>query len=205
MSKVLKNPKKTNTNKKKKVKQTGKKNSQLGNSNNNKKNLATQKRGSEQKSKPEKDIVIERSTGRKEKFDTNRLAQTSSRSGIPFVMAKDIAEKTTEKIKNSINDLKSNVKSTDELDQINQTSVNKKSESEIVVTAGQVKRLVAKELQGRNRPDVASSLIGEPTNTNSISSKPTINDKEPIQDNVAANKNRLRFDRSKVHKDERAA
>jgi hypothetical protein len=204
MGKVLKNPKKTNTNKKKKVKQTGKKNSQLGNSN-NKKNLATQKRGPEQKNKPEKDIVIERSTGRKEKFDTNRLAQTSSRSGIPFVMAKDIAEKTTEKIKNSINDLKSNVKSTDELDQINQTSVNKKSESEIVVTAGQVKRLVAKELQGRNRPDVASSLIGEPTNTNSISSKPTINDKEPIQDNVAANKNRLRFDRSKVHKDERAA
>jgi hypothetical protein len=202
MSKVLKNPKKTNTNKKKKVKQTGKKNSQLGNT---KKNLATQKRGSEQKSKPEKDIVIERSTGRKEKFDTNRLAQTSSRSGIPFVMAKDIAKKTTEKIKNSINDLKSNVKSTDESDQINQTSVNKKSESDIVVTAGQVKRLIAKELQGRNRPDVASSLIGEPTNTNSISSKPTINDKEPIQDNVAANKNRLRFDRSKVHKDERAA
>jgi len=202
MSKVLKNPKKTNTNKKKKVKQTGKKNSQFAN---NKKNLTTQKRGSEQKSKPKKDIVIERSTGRKEKFDTNRLAQTSSRSGIPFLMAKDIAEKTTEKIKNSINDLKSNVKSTDELDQINQTSVNKKSESEIVVTAGQVKRLVAKELQGRNRPDVASSLIGEPTNTNSISSKPTINDKEPIQDNVAANKNRLRFDRSKVHKDERAA
>jgi hypothetical protein len=202
MSKVLKNPKKTNTNKKKKVKQTGKKNSKLGNNN---KNLSTKKRGSEQKNKPEKDIVIERSTGRKEKFDTNRLAQTSSRSGIPFVMAKDIAEKTTEKIKNSINDQKSKVKSTDESDQINQTSVNKKSESEIVVTAGQVKRLVAKELQGRNRPDVASSLIGEPTNTNSISRKPTINDKEPIQDNVAANKNRLRFDRSKVHKDERAA
>ena len=202
MSKVLKNPKKTNTNKKKKVKQTGKKNSKLGNNN---RNLAKQKRGSEQKNKAEKDIVIERSTGRKEKFDTNRLAQTSSRAGIPFVMAKDIAEKTTEKIKNSINDLKSNVKSTDKSDQINQTSVNKKSESEIVVTAGQVKRLVAKELEGRNRPDVASSLIGEPTNTNSISSKPTINDKEPIQDNVAANKNRLRFDRSKVHKDERAA
>src|SRR5215203_5598833 len=202
MSKVVKNPKKTNTNKKKKINQNeNKKTSKLGNS----KNLATKNRASQPKSKPEKDIIIERSTGRKEKFDTNRLAQTSSRSGIPFVMAKDIAKKTTEKIKNSINDLKSNVKSTDELDQINQTSVNKKSESEIVVTAGQVKKLVAKELQGRNRPDVASSLIGEPTNTNSISSKPTINDKEPIQDNVAANKNRLRFDRSKVHKDERAA
>src|SRR5215204_3395086 len=202
MSKVLKNPKKTNTNKKKKVKQTGKKNSQFAN---NKKNLTTQKRGSEQKSKPEKDIVIERSTGRKEKFDTNRLAQTSSRSGIPFVMAKDIAEKTTEKIQNSINDIQSNVKSIDESDQSNQTAGSMKSEDDIIVTAGQVTNLVTKELQTRNRPEVASSIIGEPTNANSISKKPTINDKEPIQDNVAANKNRLRFDRSKVHKDERAA
>ena len=202
MSKVVKNPKKTNTNKKKKINQNeNKKTSKLGNN----ENLATKNRASQQKSKPEKDIIIERSTGRKEKFDTNRLAQTSSRSGIPFVMAKDIAEKTTEKIQNSINDIKSNVKSIDESDQSNQPAGSMKSEDDIVVTAGQVKNLVAKELQTRNRPEVASSLIGEPTNANAISRKPTINDKEPIQDNVAANKNRLRFDRSKVHKDERAA
>jgi hypothetical protein len=202
MSKVVKNPKKTNTNKKKKINQNeNKKTSKLGNN----ENLATKNRASQQKSKPEKDIIIERSTGRKEKFDTNRLAQTSSRSGIPFVMAKDIAEKTTEKIQNSINDIQSNVKSIDESDQSNQTAGSMKSEDDIVVTAGQVKNLVAKELQTRNRPEVASSIIGEPTNANSISRKPTINDKEPIQDNVAANKNRLRFDRSKVHKDERAA
>lgn len=202
MSKVVKNPKKTNTNKKKKINQNeNKKTSKLGNN----ENLATKNRASQQKSKPEKDIIIERSTGRKEKFDTNRLAQTSSRSGIPFVMAKDISEKTTEKIQNSINDIKSNVKSIDESDQTNQTAGSMKSEDDIVVTAGQVKNLVAKELQTRNRPEIASSLIGEPTNANSISRKPTINDKEPIQDNVAANKNRLRFDRSKVHKDERAA
>lgn len=202
MSKVVKNPKKTNTNKKKKINQNeNKKTSKLGNN----ENLATKNRASQQKSKPEKDIIIERSTGRKEKFDTNRLAQTSSRSGIPFVMAKDIAEKTTEKIQNSINDIKSNVKSIDESDQSNQRAGSMKSEDDIIVTAGQVKNLVAKELQTRNRPEVASSIIGEPTNANSISRKPTINDKEPIQDNVAANKNRLRFDRSKVHKDERAA
>ena len=202
MSKVVKNPKKTNTNKKKKINQNeNKKTSKLGNN----ENLATKNRASQQKSKQKKDIIIERSTGRKEKFDTNRLAQTSSRSGIPFVMAKDIAEKTTEKIQNSINDIKSNVKSNDKSDQSNQTAGSMKSEDDIVVTAGQVKNLVAKELQTRNRPEVASSIIGEPTNANSISRKPTINDKEPIQDNVAANKNRLRFDRSKVHKDERAA
>jgi hypothetical protein len=202
MSKVVKNSKKTNTKKKKKINQNeNKRTSKLGNN----ENLATKKRASQQKRKPEKDIIIERSTGRKEKFDANRLAQTSSRSGIPFIMAKDIAEKTTEKIQNSINDIRSNVKSIDESDQSTQTAGSMKSEDDIVVTAGQVKNLVAKELQTRNRPEVASSLIGEPTNANSISRKPTINDKEPIQDNVAANKNRLRFDRSKVHKDERAA
>ena len=202
MSKVVKNPKKTNTNKKKKINQNeNKKTSKLKNNG----KLSTKNRASQQKSKPEKDIIIERSTGRKEKFDTNRLAQTSSRSGIPFVMAKDIAEKTTEKIQNSINDIKSNVKSIDESDQSNQRAGSMKSEDDIIVTAGQVKNIVAKELQTRNRPEVASSIIGEPTNANSISRKPTINEKEPIQDNVAANKNRLRFDRSKVHKDERAA
>lgn len=50
-----------------------------------------------QENEIEKIIVIRRSTGREEKFDTNRLSQTSSRSGIPFVMAKDIANKTTKK------------------------------------------------------------------------------------------------------------
>ena len=202
MSKVVKNPKKTNTNKKKKINQNeNKKTSKLKNN----EKLSTKNRASQQKSKPKKDIIIERSTGRKEKFDTNRLAQTSSRSGIPFVMAKDIAQKTTKKIQNSIKDVKSKVKSKNKSDKSNQTLVNMKSEDDIVVTAGQVKNLIAKELQTRNRPEVASSLIGEPTNANSISRKPTINDKEPVQDNVAAHKNRLRFDRSKVYKDERGA
>ena len=31
-----------------------------------------------------KEIVVKRSSGRVEKFDTNRLAQTVSRSGVPF-------------------------------------------------------------------------------------------------------------------------
>ena len=43
-----------------------------------------------------------RSSGRIEKFDTNRLAQTVSRSGVPFLMARDIAKKATKKIKSQI-------------------------------------------------------------------------------------------------------
>src|SRR6478752_1116240 len=49
-----------------------------------------------------KEIVVKRSSGRVEKFDTNRLAQTVSRSGVPFLMARDIAKKATKKIKSQI-------------------------------------------------------------------------------------------------------
>lgn len=57
-----------------------------------------------QKRKPalKKEIVVKRSSGRVEKFDTNRLAQTVSRSGVPFLMARDIAKKATKKIKSQI-------------------------------------------------------------------------------------------------------
>ena len=49
-----------------------------------------------------KEILVKRSSGRVEKFDTNRLAQTVSRSGVPFLMARDIAKKATKKIKSQI-------------------------------------------------------------------------------------------------------
>ena len=79
------------------------------------------------------------------------------------------------------------------------------SEDKVVVTADQVKNLIAEELKERNRPEAASSFVGESPINNSISNKSSLDDREPMLDNVAANKNRLRFDRSKVHKDERAA
>ena len=43
--------------------------------------------------KKEQQIVIRRSSGRKEKFDADRMAQTVGRSGIPFLMARDVAKK----------------------------------------------------------------------------------------------------------------
>src|SRR5215217_6321504 len=44
-------------------------------------------------------ITVRRSSGRKEKFDANRMAQTVSRSGVPFLMARDVAKKVSGKIK----------------------------------------------------------------------------------------------------------
>ena len=52
--------------------------------------------------KNKKNILLERSSGRKEKFDTDRLTKTVSRYGISFPLARDIAKSVTKKIKKSI-------------------------------------------------------------------------------------------------------
>ena len=49
--------------------------------------------------KQDQGLTIKRSSGRKEKFNTDRMAQTVGRSGVPFMMARDIAKKVTKKIK----------------------------------------------------------------------------------------------------------
>jgi hypothetical protein len=51
------------------------------------------------KTKQQQELVIKRSSGRKEKFDTNRMAQTVGRSGVPFLMARDVAKTVSNKIK----------------------------------------------------------------------------------------------------------
>jgi transcriptional regulator NrdR family protein len=172
---------------------------------NNSKDSNISKKTSNQENEIEKNIIIRKSTGREENFDTNRLAQTSIRSGIPFTMAKDIANKTAEKVHKSIKNKISNEKISENSTNNNITSDKTASEDKVVVTADQVRNLVAEEIKERNRPEIASSFIGEPTTNNSISNKSFINDTEPMLDNVAANKNRLRFEPGKVHRDERAA
>ena len=66
--------------------------------------MVAKRRPSVGKTKPlEKDrqhqITVRRSSGRKENFDTNRMAQTVARSGVPFLMARDVAKKVSGKIK----------------------------------------------------------------------------------------------------------
>ncbi|MFL6401722.1 MAG: hypothetical protein ACJ72J_19355 [Nitrososphaeraceae archaeon] len=57
------------------------------------------------KAKPSKrkqqqqELVIKRSSGRKENFDTNRMAQTVGRSGVPFLMARDVAKTVSNKMR----------------------------------------------------------------------------------------------------------
>jgi hypothetical protein len=137
--------------------------------------------------KKEQQIVIRRSSGRKEKFDTDRMAQTVSRSGVPFLMARDVAKKVSNKLKQE--------------SYTPQTKRRKNNKSkptqpkEKTVTASGVRKLVANELRYRNRSDIAASYSGQvPENT---LQQQSLKDKQPVADNVALNKNRVLHDTSK--------
>jgi hypothetical protein len=147
-----------------------------------------------------KEIVVKRSSGRVEKFDTNRLAQTVSRSGVPFLMARDIAKKATKKIKSQIMSPVGEDNHMNKKTGKRTASRARKSSPKpepVVVTASQVRNLVVNELQDRNRPEIASSYTGYSPEHHDLRAKPTLDDKEPVLDIVAANMNKVLHDRSK--------
>jgi hypothetical protein len=147
-----------------------------------------------------KEIMVKRSSGRLEKFDTNRLAQTVSRSGVPFLMARDIAKKATKKIKLQIRSPKGVDKRMNKKTGRKTISRRRKSSSKpkpVVVMASQVRNLVGNELRDRNKPEIASSYTGIPPEHRDLQSKPNLNDKEPVLDIVAANMNKVLHDPSK--------
>ena len=164
------------------------------------KTLRSRQNPQRRKTALKKEIVVKRSSGRVEKFDTNRLAQTVSRSGVPFLMARDIAKKATKKIKSQI---MSPVREDNHMNKKTgkrTTSRARKSSPKpepVVVTASQVRNLVVNELQDRNRPEIASSYIGYSPEHHDLRAKPTLDDKEPVLDIVAANMNKVLHDRSK--------
>jgi hypothetical protein len=164
------------------------------------KTLRSRRNPQRRKTALKKEIVVKRSSGRVEKFDTNRLAQTVSRSGVPFLMARDIAKKATKKIKSQI---MSPVREDNHMNKKTEkrtVSRGRKSSPKpepVVVTASQVRNLVVNELQDRNRPEIASSYTGYSPEHHDLRAKPTLDDKEPVLDIVAANMNKVLHDRSK--------
>jgi hypothetical protein len=139
------------------------------------------------KDRQQQQITIKRSSGRKEKFDTNRMAQTVSRSGVSFLMARDVAKKVSGKIKSEAYDQPTKRKNSNKS---KATQIKEKT-----VTGSRIRNLVAKELRDRNRSDIAASYSGQvPENT---LPQENLKDKQPIADSVAANKNRVLHDASK--------
>lgn len=119
-----------------------------------------------------------RSSGRREKFDTDRLTLTIGRSGVPFMMARDIANRITKKVLAS------------------RPSKNRKKAQQLgrEVHAERIRRMVAQELRQRNRQDIAASYAGEMPENIHHGNPSMINDREPVLDNVAANRSRLTYD-----------
>ena len=106
-----------------------------------------------------KEILLKRSSGRKEKFDATRLAQTMGRSGIPYLMARDIAKKVTRRIKSeATSKLRKRKSQPSKSRSVKSPTSNTKPV--VVVEASQVRSIISDELRGRSRPDVASSYSG---------------------------------------------
>jgi hypothetical protein len=156
--------------------------------------------------KSKKDIVLKRSSGREEKFDTDKLTQTVSRSGVSFPVARDVAKSITKKIKKSVQNKSTGTTKKKQLQRQHQSSlvskqklkINTKKEPEkVIVTASQIKNLVDDELKERNQQDHSPSLSGNTSIGEELSMKITLNDREPVIDKVAANKNKVLYDPSK--------
>jgi hypothetical protein len=177
-------------------------------SNLNSKNVSNKlksKKPSKSTGKIKKDIVLRRSSGREEKFNTDRLTQTVSRSGVSFPVARDVAKSITKKIKKSVQNRSTRTtKKKQQRSSLMPTKqklkiTSKKEPKKLIVTADQIKNLVKNELKDRNEQD--HSPFSDTANTTNVGEESltgiTLNDREPVMDQVAANKNKVLFDRSK--------
>src|ERR671919_892088 len=87
------------------------------------------------------EIIIKRTSGRREKFETDKMAQTVSRSGTPFLLARDVAKTVSKKVMRKG-------------DSTEEEGMKGSSPSTVEVDAGEVRNMVAEELRERNRPDI---------------------------------------------------
>ena len=133
------------------------------------------------------EIIIKRTSGRREKFETDKMAQTVSRSGTPFLLARDIAKTVSEKVMRKGD----NSSAAEEEKQMKASS-----SSNIEVDAGEVRRMVAEELRERNRPDIASSYSGEQPENTRQGRHELMKENQPLHDADAANQSKLLFDSS---------
>ncbi|HKI07989.1 MAG TPA: hypothetical protein VKA09_06310 [Nitrososphaeraceae archaeon] len=133
------------------------------------------------------DIVIKRTSGRKEKFETNKMAQTVSRSGTPFLLARDVAKTVSEKVMRKDNDVQAAQ---------GQEGMKGSSRSTIEVDGGEVRRMVAEELRERNRSDIASSYSGEQPENTRQGRHELMKENQPLHDADSANQSKLLFDSS---------
>jgi hypothetical protein len=123
-----------------------------------------------------------------EKFETNKMAQTVSRSGTPFLLARDVAKTVSEKVMRKDNEAQAPQRKED--------GMKGSSHSTIEVDGGEVRKMVAEELRERNRPDIASSYSGERPENTRQGRHELMKENQPLHDADSANQSKLLFDSS---------
>jgi hypothetical protein len=117
---------------------------------------------------------------------------TVSRSGVPFLMASDVAKTVSNKIKREAY--------TQQQTKARRRKSSNKSKSrqlkEKTVTAGKIRNLVSDELRNRNRGDIAASYSGQ-TPENTLTEQNLKDNQPTVADTSVANRNRVLHDQSK--------
>jgi transcriptional repressor NrdR len=170
-------PAKVNTQKRRKTKTTRTKPSK-----------ATRRIRTNKKRTKTPDIIIKRTSGRREKFETDKMAQTVSRSGTPFLLARDVAKTVSEKVMHQRNDTTTA--------QGGEKRRRRSSPTTIEVEGAEVRKMVTEELKERNRPDIASSYSGEQPENTRQGRYELMRENQPLHDADAANQSKLLFDSS---------
>jgi transcriptional repressor NrdR len=193
---MVKTTKSSSQTSKKKGKADSRVHSRSGKVNSRKRRRTTTKQSSKatgrtrrKKSTKMSDIIIKRTSGRREKFETGKMAQTVSRSGTPFLLARDIAKTVSEKVMRKGNDITAMEGGEEEDEKMS-------SPSTIEVDAGEVRKMVAEELKERNRPDIASSYSGERPENTRHGRHELMKENQPLHDADAENQSKLLFDSS---------
>jgi hypothetical protein len=118
------------------------------------------------------------------------MAQTVSRSGVPFLMARDIAKKVSNKL---ISETDTRLRHTKGRKNSNKSrSIRPKEKT---MTGSKIRNLVSNELRNRNRGDIAASYSGQ-TRENTLLEK-SLRSKQPPAAHNAANRKGLLYDESR--------
>lgn len=143
--------------------------------------------------KREKSIYVKRSSGRQEKFDSDRMTQTVSRSGVPFLMARDITKKVVRKIgrRQKNKEMSKSSKST------KNSNSQRKVAKEVIIPGNEIRSMISEELRNRNRSDIAGSYEGQSPSNPRLERDESIDPTVPSLHNVTTPKTNIIHDKSK--------
>jgi hypothetical protein len=142
----------------------------------------------------ERSIYVKRSSGRQEKFDSHRMTQTVSRSGVPFLMARDITKKVVRKLGRTQRNKEMNKSSKATRTSKSQSNKNTK---EVIIPGNEIRSMISEELRNRNRSDIAGSYEGQSPSNPRLEQDEGIDPTVPSLHNVTTPKTNIIHDKSK--------